>query len=513
MNKSRTHYSVLNIVAGFAGYFLNVLIGYICRMVFARCLNDDYLGANSLFSSLLSMLSLAELGIGGAIGYALYKPLAEDNHEKIASLMQFFKKAYIAIGIVVGLAGLAMMPFLSSIITTPPNIKENIYAIYLFFLFNTASSYFFSYKGTLIIAAQENYLVCGISYISTIVQSLIQIPLLLLTRNYILYLTVQLVCTFMANFCISKVADKQFPYILSNDIQPLSKQELKALFINVKALTINKISQLLVNSTDSIVITYLRGLALTGKVSNYTLLVNTLNSLITQLFTGLTASVGNLNAVESDEKKYSFFKALNLSNFWIFSWGTVGIALVSSDLVQLCFGDNYLLDWKIPLVLALNFYIVGMQNAIYTYKNTMGLFRYGQYLLLLTAAINLILDFALGIRFGALGIFLASTIARLCTNTWYEPYAVFRCGLHLPFRHYVKTYLNYFFVLLLSGTASLIVCSWCHFSLAINVVLKVFICSVVVNGIVIGVYGRTEEGRYLRRMVLNIWHRVKEILI
>ena len=118
MNKSRTHYSVLNIVAGFAGYFLNVLIGYICRMVFARCLNDDYLGANSLFSSLLSMLSLAELGIGGAIGYALYKPLAEDNHEKIASLMQFFKKAYIAIGIVVGLAGLAMMPFLSSIITT-----------------------------------------------------------------------------------------------------------------------------------------------------------------------------------------------------------------------------------------------------------------------------------------------------------------------------------------------------------------------------------------------------------
>ena len=166
--KSRSEYSIINILTGFGGYFFNVLIGYICRIFFVRCLNADYLGINGLFTNILSMLSLAELGIGGAIGFALYKPIAEHDEDKIASYMQLYGKAYRIIGITVGVFGLLMMPFLRIIITTPPNISENIYVIYLVYLFNTASSYFFSYRASLITAAQKNFIVLGVNSNSNI---------------------------------------------------------------------------------------------------------------------------------------------------------------------------------------------------------------------------------------------------------------------------------------------------------------------------------------------------------
>ena len=178
-------------------------------------------------------------------------------------------------------------------------------------------------------------------------------------------------------------------------MQSLSTYEKKELFVNIKALTLNKLSTSLVNNTDNIVLTYFSGLVSVGVTSNYVMLVSTLSSLTSQLFNSLTASVGNLNAIENEKKKYRFFKVLNLSNFWIFGWGAIGIIFVSGDIVKLCFGEKYILDMSIPFILALNFYIVGMQNAVYTYKNTMGLFRYGQYILLITASINLVLDLSL----------------------------------------------------------------------------------------------------------------------
>lgn len=155
--------------------------------------------------------------------------------------------------------------------------------------------------------------------------------------------------------------------------------EKKALFKNIKDLTYYKISGLLVNSTDNILITFFKGLATTGVASNYTLLTNTINSLLGQIFNSLTASIGNHNATETEKKKYEMFSFMNLMNFWIFGWATLGIIFCSSDVVRLCFGEKYVLSKEIPFVLALNFYTVGMMNAVWTYKHTMGLFRYVSY--------------------------------------------------------------------------------------------------------------------------------------
>ena len=241
-----------------------------------------------------------------------------------------------------------------------------------------------------------------------------------------------------------------------------------------------------------------------GLTSNYTLLSNTLGGIIGLVFNALPGSVGNLNATADEDTKYRFFKTLNLLNFWLFGWGAIGIAFVSSDFVAFLFGSEYVLSAEIPLIIAINSYTIGMLQASYTYKNTLGLFRYGQYLLFLTGLINLGLDILLGNIWGTFGILLATLIARMCTNLWYEPYAVFKYGLNKNPMLYFLQYCRYAIILLFTGSICWGLCSLCHFSLVINVVVKILICSVIPNAIFALVSRNREEFIYLMEVVKSI---------
>lgn len=506
--RSRTEYSLLNMFTGMAGYGINTVVGFVCRIIFVRSLSADYLGVNGLFSNILSMLSLAELGISSAIIYALYKPLAEKNESKIAAIMQFYRKAYMAIGTFVAVVGLATMPFLDLIIKEPPEIKENIYHLYLLHLATTVISYFFSYRQSLLTAAQRQYIVSGYSYVITIAQSALQIIYLLLTHEYIGYLLIQIVGGITYNVWISQKAAKDYPYIKNKEVDPLSKEEKKSLFRNIKALAINKVSGVLVNSTDNIAITYFTGIGSVGLASNYTLLSATVGQIIGLVFNALPGSIGNLNASEDKDKSYCFFNVLSLMNFWLFGWGAIGIALVSSDLVKLFYGAEYVLPAHIPLIIAINSYTIGMLQASYTYKSTLGLFRYGQYLLIFTGIINLVLDVIFGRIWGVFGIYLATLIARLCTNLWYEPYAVYRYGLKKnPFIYWVR-YAKNLLVLGLSGGVCWVLCGFCVFSVVVNVALKLVICIVIPNAIFILAFRRTDEFSYLKNTFIRIIKKV-----
>lgn len=510
--KSRTEYSILNIATGLGGYAVNTIIGLVCRMVFTRTLSAEYLGVGGLFTNILSMLSLAELGIGSAIVYALYKPLAVGDKGKIASLVKFYGQCYRVIGIVVGVVGLALMPFLKLLIVEP-NIKESIYLIYSLYLFNSACSYFFSYRSSLIIAAQQNYIVTAINYAVTIGQSILQIVWLVTTHEYIGYLIIQCASGWVYNLIISYIAKKKFPYIVSKDIKPLEKSERNILVRNVYALVIWKLCGLLVNSTDNIIITYFSGLAAVGLSSNYTLLSTTLNSLLNQLFNGITASVGNLNALESKEKKLKIFNVINLANFWLYGWAAIGIFVVSTDIVRLMFGNHYVLPLEIPFVIALNFYMVGMQNAVWTYKNTMGLFRQGRYLLVLTAAINLICSMWMGKMWGLFGILFATAISRACTNTWYDPYVVFKYGLGRTVSIYFRKYAMYAAVLVLTGGLCLLLCSFVRFSLLVTIIVKFLICCIIPNAVFLLCFCRKEEFRYFMDLGMSLLGKLKGRLV
>lgn len=503
-NRSRTEYSVLNIMTGIGGFLINTILGFVCRIVFVYCLSAEYLGVNGLFTNILSMLSLAELGVGGAIVYALYKPLAVNDENKIASLVQLYGKAYQIIGSVIAIIGLFLMPFLKIIITEQPDISESLYLLYGINLFNTVLTYFFSYRTSLLIAAQRNYIVAGVNYVITIIQSVLQIIFLLIFRNYLVYLLIQTVGTITYNFIASRIAVKQFPFIVNKDISPLPKDEKKIIFKNVCDLMIYKVSGLLVNSTDNILITFFGGLSTTGVASNYTLLVNTLNSLLGQVFNGLTASIGNHNASETEEKKFEMFNFLNMMNFWIFGWAALGIYFCSSDLVKLCFGEEYLLTPDIPFVLALNFFTVGMMNAIWTYKHTLGLFHYGRFVQVFTGIFNIVFSVVMGTYWGLFGILFATFIARLLTNVWYDIYVVYKHGFGKSPILYLKRIIKYLIVLFVTALLCNISFLMLNDMGVIQTLIKIVLCSIIVNGIFIIVFRKTVEFELLKKIMMRI---------
>ncbi len=506
--RSRTEYSIMNIVTGLGGYVLNTVLGLVCRMFFTRTLNADYLGINGLFTNILSMLSLAELGIGSAIVYALYKPLAENDEEKIATLVQFYGRCYRVVGIVVFAIGIAMLPFLDLLIQEKPAIKEDLSWIYCLYLFNTASSYFFSYKGSLISASQRHYIVMGLNYIITIAESALQIIWLLATHEYFGYLIIKTIGIFANNVLISLIADKEFPCIKKKKIAPLEKEEKRNLIRNIRALVIWKISGMLVNSTDNIIITYFNGLITVGLASNYTLLSGTLTSFLGLFFSSLTASIGNLNAIESKQKRMSMFRNINFANFWLFGWAAIGIFVVSTDLVGLFFGQKYVLPRLIPFVIALNFYMVGIQNAVWSFQNAMGLFRQGRYLLFLTAGFNLLFSVLLGKAWGLFGILIATAISRLLTNTWFDPFKVFHYGFQEPVMPYYLTRLRYLLILVLTGGLCWFVSGLYSGSFLFNSIYRFIVCSILPNSVFYLLFRKTSEFQYFANLVAGLWRRV-----
>lgn len=503
-DRSRTNYAIINIFTGLAGYAVTTIIGFVCRMVFVRCLSQEYLGINGLFTNILSILSLAELGIGSAIVFALYKPLAENDDEKSASLIKFYSSAYKVIGIVIAFVGVALIPFLDKLIGEPVQIKENLTIIYVVFLFNTTLSYFFSYKSSIFMANQRNYVSTGLSYLISLIQNLVQIGVLLLTKNYYLYLSIQIISTISYNLIISYLANKQYPNLIKKNAAPLSKPEKKSLIVNIKALTVNKLTDILVNSTDNIIITYFSGLITVGAASNYTLLSSTLSTITNQIFNSLTASVGNFNAKESKERQFEFYQILQFANFMIFGLATIGIVFVSSDLVGLFFGKDYILSQEIPFVIALNFYLVTMQSSITTFRSTLGLFKYGQYTLIFTAAFNLIFSIWLGNVWGLFGIYIATSIARILTNAWYLPYTIFKHGFNKNPILYFKKYFLYSFLTVAVGLICFYIFKHFDFGFLINVIVKSAVCICLWSLMIIICFRKTKEYKYLKLKLINL---------
>ena len=511
--KSRSDYTILNIVSGLGGYAINFVLGLVCRMVFACVFTAEYFGVSGLFSNVLNMLSLAELGITNAIVYALYKPLANDDKPKIASLMHFYGRCYRIIAIVVLVIGLAIMPLLNVIIREKPDIDENIYLLYLISLFNTVSAYLFVYRNSLLSAAQKSYIVNVVSNIAVVFQSLIQIVLMLTVGdNYILYLLVISVSAILTNIVNSEIAKKQYPCIKNKKVLPLDKDEKKSLSRNVRALAINRIGGLLINSTDNIITTFFEGLATTGLASNYMLFSNNINSILNTLFTSANASIGNHKALQREEENYKLFKSLNLANFWLYGLAAIGIFVVSTDAVELMFGANYKLPIEIPFIIAVNFYMVGMQKAVWSYNNIYGIFRPGRYLVLLTATINIVMSILLSQYWGLFGILLASAISRACTNTWYSPYALFKHGFKLSSKSYFTKYIVYIIILVATGVACYALSLLLHFSLIVNVILKTLICIVIPNIVFFIIFRKTEEFKLLLGFVDNVLKKIKRLI-
>lgn len=497
----RTSSSIKNLIFAFIGQAAGVVINFIARIVFLKILTAEYLGLNGLFTNILSMLSLMELGVGTAMTFSLYKPLAIADKEKVKSLMHLYRKAYIIIGILVLVIGIGITPLLPYFVDKMPNINENINLIYILFVINTAISYFYSYKRSLISSDQKRYIATAYRYGFYFFLNITQIIVLLLTKNYIWYLVTQIIFTFMENVAVSKKADKLYPYLKEKNIKKLEKSDTEKIKKNVVAMVGHKIGGIVVGATDNIILSKFVGLIEVGIYSNYYLIINALNIIIGQVFTAITASVGNLVATANKEKVYNIFKKTFFLNFWLYGFSSICLLVLFNSFITIWLGSEYLFSMNIVLVLVINFYVTGMRKAVLTFRDATGLYWADRYKPFAESIINIVASIILVKIFGTIGVFIGTFISTMTTCFWVEPYVLYKYEFGLNIKPFLKKYISYTVLMIVSGIITVSICNLIKITGIIGFIINTFICVIVINAIFFMVLHRTEEFKYFKDLI------------
>lgn len=340
MEKTRTEYVKKNIFYGYVCTIVTSIFQIICRTIFVYTLGASYLGVSGLFTNVLGVLSFTELGIGSAIVFSLYKPIAEDNREKIKSLLALYKKAYRLIALVVSVMGLLLVPFLGYLVNTEIPLSQ-IRVFYLIFLFNTVSTYFVSYKTSYITAIQKDYIISNTNTLGLIATNVAQIILLLLGGDYLQYLLIAAALGLVQKIATVFYLNRKFPILVEKDVKPLDEETKQSIWKNVKALIIHKIGDVSVHQTDNIIISAFVSTTAVGLLSNYTTLNNLISTFTNKFFSSFTAGFVNMIAKENIEKQRKIFDVYDLFGFWIYGFVLIAFITLSQPFIELWLGENY----------------------------------------------------------------------------------------------------------------------------------------------------------------------------
>lgn len=497
MNKQgRVENSIKNSSLGIIAQVSNILLGLLVRTFFIYNLDKAYLGANGLFTNVLTMLSLAEMGVGSAIVYNMYKPIANNDYKQIAKLMNLYKKAYSIIGCIVAVIGVCLIPALPYIIKDDSGL-QNITLIYVLYLANTVSSYFFAYKRSIFSADQRDRVLQLFKLIGHFVRSVLQIAILVIFKDFILYLTIQIILTIAENIAVSIYADKCYPFLKEYRKELLSKEERKPIFDNIKALFIYKIGSTALDGTDNIIISSFVSVVSVGLLSNYTLITSSLQAMLGQVTHALTGSVGNFIAKEKEERHEELLNKITFLNFVLYGLVFVGSMAVINPFISLWAGQDYVLDFYVVFIHCLNVYIFGIMNSIWTFRSTMGLFVHGKWRPLISAVINLVVSIWWAKACGLIGVLLGTTFTRVVTNVWYDPLIVYKHGFKKkPYGYYLKWAL-YLLVVIADTVLVNLISQLLDLSGIIAIVGYGVIAVIVFTLSVLCLFGRTSEFKYL----------------
>jgi O-antigen/teichoic acid export membrane protein len=434
MDNSRTGNSVKNISFSMANKIITLVLSFVSRSIFIYCLGIEYLGIQGLFSDILTMLSLADLGFGAAMTFSMYKPLAENDTEKLAALTSFYRTVYRVIAIVIIIIGVALIPFLKYLVNTEAEIPY-LTLYYILYLANTVASYLVVYKTSILSADQKEYIITKYTSLFNILCTVVSCIFLIITRNYIIYLCIQVIFTYIRNFSISHKAEKMYPYI--NENGNLSNNEKKNLFKIIGSGFVYKITGVILSGTDNTLISVLVGTVAVGYYSNYTIVSNQLSGFINIIFYSLTASLGNLVAQEGRKKRFEVFSIIQSISLIVSSFCVICLFCLQEDFIRVWLGEEYLLDSLVLVAIVVNLYFTIVLYPIRVYRDATGLYQKTKFIMLMTAIVNIVVSIILGKMIGLAGILFATSISRVVTYFWYEPIVLFK-------EHFDRSSLYYF---------------------------------------------------------------------
>ena len=508
MKKSRTQKSITNTAVSFASQLIIILLGFISRRVLIYSVGVQYLGINGLMSNILTIFSLAESGIGVAIGYSLYKPLAENDVETIKSLMRFYRTVYRLLALMTAVVGVLFYPFLPVFLKDNTAPDANI--IYFLFLASSVCSYLWSYKITLNSSDQNKYLYTIANTITQILVLIVKVFILYYTQNYIIYLCIELGSTLVKNIIFSCILDRRYPFLKEKNVRKLSDIEKHQLSRNIKSLFWGKFGYIASQCSDNLVISSIISVTMVGLYSNYTTLVSAVSGFVTTFTSGVTASMGNLIASESKEKAYAVYKRIDFINYWLYTFSAVCLLCLTEPFIKIWLGTDYILPKGILIVSVVLFYLKGLNSGVDVAKNAAGLYYPDRFVPLIEAMLNLVISIILAYRIGLLGVLVGTLVSFLLLSFWTKPYFVFRDVFSVRFSEYViwegkKILLSFVIGAVLYVLQLKIQLSNIYFDL----LLKALFTGVMSNVLLCVVFFRTDEFEYIKTMVRTIIHCVK----
>lgn len=492
MKIDRTKNATRNIFWGLINKCITLLLPFVLRTIMLKIMGSDYLGLNSIFTSILQVLNLAELGFSSAVVFSMYKPIAEDDKTTICALMNFYKTVYRVIGIIVLVAGIILLPFIQYLIKGPAPSDVNIYVLYLIYLINTALSYFlFAYKSALLNAHQRADITSNINSIVFIIQYGLQIAAIIIFKNYYIYIIIQPVFTIANNIITAIITNKRYPEYkcsghLSKDIVSQIKQQVGGLMIQKLCITTR-------NSLDSIIISAFIGLTSVTIYNNYFYIISSLHAILGIVLNSLRAGVGNSIAVETVEKNHYDMHKFMFIYAWIAGWCTICLACIYQDFMVLWAGEELLFPVHIMISFCIYFYLMSLGDIRNLYMTGAGLWWEGRYRSIMESLANLVLNIALGHFFGVFGIIIATILSLSIINFGY--------GSHIVFKFYFKNgklgffftkHALYAFITLIIGCITYAFCSFIDLHGFIGILVKGGICIIVPNIFYLLVYSRTK---------------------
>lgn len=455
---SRTQNVKRNFIFSMLLYVLQLVLKFVLRTIFIYTMGAEYIGLNGLFSNVFSFLNLAELGIGSAIVFAMYKPIAENDLEKVKALQNLYKKFYLSIALFVLVIGGVLTPFIKAFIKNDVTVDINVYILFVMYLFNAVVGYFSAHKRSLLLAYQRNDLEKKVSAVCIFAMTLLQIAVLLLFRNYYAYFAVNIVFTILECVIIHVVANKKFPEINGKG-SVLDVQTKKDITKNVAALSMHKIGSAVVFSTDNILLSSFFGVVILGAYSNYALIITSITSIFNLLKTALTGSVGNLIANCDNVYTYQRYKNINFIFSFLTAFCTVCLLVLLQPFIRAWTGGGvYLLDFSTVVILCVSFYLSNMRTTTSIFRDAAGLFWQDRWKPIIESVVNLGASIGLAYLMGINGVFLGTIISTVIAPLWVEPLVLYKNYFKKSLWLYFRRFLLDAVITIIAGGCTFAVC-------------------------------------------------------
>ena len=504
--ESRLKMSAYNATFSVISNFVNIILSFTARTLFIKILGETLLGVDGLFTNILSILSFTELGIGTAMNFYLYKPIADNDEKKIKSLMFFYRKAYRIIAIVVFCLGMAIYPCLNLFVKNDGNI-ENINIYYLVFLFNTVISYLATSRNAIINCLQKGYILTIFSMVFNVVRVSAQIIVLIFAKSYLPYLICSSFVELIHKFAVYFYIGKKYPQYSEKNADKLDNNELASIWKDVRALIMHKFGEIMVTQTDNIIISIVVNVATVGLISNYNMIITTITTVITLIINAVIPSLGNLIAKKGKDSCYRIFKSYRLITFFLYGFSSIALLCLLTPFITIWLGEEYIVHNDVIFLIIFNYYMLGHRAALQNVKIAAGAFVSDKYISILQGIINLVASVVFAHYCGLIGVYVG-TVIQGAFSAIIRPILLYPVLFDVPFIEYFKDSFKYLAQLLVIGG---VLIGMRDFFLSEVTVLSFSVYTVLVGLIAVVLLlvfnFRSEEFKYIYQNIIKVLFR------